>query len=168
MPFLVAELGPDVDPFVLHLFAVLAEKETRSSPRYPAGTFGCEGSRVTLGCPLLHVARKSAVDAVKSEADRYYAANVLRRCLTLDLVAAGRSKACSASPVMDLCSKAHCERPCASRPPSRPSLLLAGTFARGFCLFHPFRHLSFDCVKIKARASLHRWEVEERLEFFAY
>jgi hypothetical protein len=27
VPFLVAELGPDVDPFVLHLFAVLAEKE---------------------------------------------------------------------------------------------------------------------------------------------
>jgi DNA invertase Pin-like site-specific DNA recombinase len=27
MRFLVAELGPDVDPFVLHLFAALAEKE---------------------------------------------------------------------------------------------------------------------------------------------
>src|SRR4030081_1732586 len=26
VPFLVAELGPDVDPFVLHLFAALAEK----------------------------------------------------------------------------------------------------------------------------------------------
>jgi DNA invertase Pin-like site-specific DNA recombinase len=27
VPFLVAELGPDVDPFVLHLFAASAEKE---------------------------------------------------------------------------------------------------------------------------------------------
>jgi DNA invertase Pin-like site-specific DNA recombinase len=27
VPFLVAELGPDADPFVLHLFAALAEKE---------------------------------------------------------------------------------------------------------------------------------------------
>src|SRR5258708_5632630 len=27
VPFLVAELGSDVDPFVLHLFAALAEKE---------------------------------------------------------------------------------------------------------------------------------------------
>jgi DNA invertase Pin-like site-specific DNA recombinase len=27
VPFLVVELGPDVDPFVLHLFAALAEKE---------------------------------------------------------------------------------------------------------------------------------------------
>ena len=27
VPFIVAELGPDVDPFVLHLYAALAEKE---------------------------------------------------------------------------------------------------------------------------------------------
>ena len=27
VPFLVAELGLDVDPFILHLFAALAEKE---------------------------------------------------------------------------------------------------------------------------------------------
>ena len=27
VPFLVAELGSDVDPFVLHIFAALAEKE---------------------------------------------------------------------------------------------------------------------------------------------
>ena len=26
MPAIVAELGPDVDPFILHLFAALAEK----------------------------------------------------------------------------------------------------------------------------------------------
>ena len=27
VPFIVAELGPDVDPFVLHIYAALAEKE---------------------------------------------------------------------------------------------------------------------------------------------
>ena len=27
VPFVVAELGPDVDPFVLHIFAALAQKE---------------------------------------------------------------------------------------------------------------------------------------------
>jgi hypothetical protein len=27
MPFVVAELGADVDPFILHLFAALAQKE---------------------------------------------------------------------------------------------------------------------------------------------
>src|SRR3984893_10207292 len=35
VPFLVAELGPDVDPFVLHLYAALAEKERPSFPRGP-------------------------------------------------------------------------------------------------------------------------------------
>ena len=29
MPFLVAELGADVDPFMLHVYAALAEKERR-------------------------------------------------------------------------------------------------------------------------------------------
>ena len=28
-PFIVAELGADTDPFMLHLFAALAEKERR-------------------------------------------------------------------------------------------------------------------------------------------
>jgi len=37
VPFLVAEFGPDVDPFVLHLFAALAEKERAliSTPTRP-------------------------------------------------------------------------------------------------------------------------------------
>ena len=29
VPFIVAELGPDVDPFLLHVYAALAEKERR-------------------------------------------------------------------------------------------------------------------------------------------
>ncbi len=29
MPFVVAELGADADPFMLHLYAALAEKERR-------------------------------------------------------------------------------------------------------------------------------------------
>src|SRR4051812_43069876 len=29
VPFIVAELGPDADPFMLHLYAALAEKERR-------------------------------------------------------------------------------------------------------------------------------------------
>jgi DNA invertase Pin-like site-specific DNA recombinase len=27
VPFIVTELGPDVDPFILHLYAALGEKE---------------------------------------------------------------------------------------------------------------------------------------------
>jgi hypothetical protein len=62
IPFLVAELGPDVDPFVLHLFAALAEKEraliaTRTRQALSAAT----ARGVTLGNPRLHVARKKAV-----------------------------------------------------------------------------------------------------------
>src|SRR4029434_8830896 len=29
VPFIVAELGPDADPFMLHLYAAIAEKERR-------------------------------------------------------------------------------------------------------------------------------------------
>lgn len=37
MPFVVAELGPDVDPFILHLFAALAEKERALISTHKAG-----------------------------------------------------------------------------------------------------------------------------------
>jgi DNA invertase Pin-like site-specific DNA recombinase len=77
VPFLVAELGPDVDPFVLHLFAALAEKERALiSTRTRQALTAAKARGVTLGNPRLHVARKNAVDAVQAEADRF-AANVL-------------------------------------------------------------------------------------------
>jgi DNA invertase Pin-like site-specific DNA recombinase len=77
VPFLVAELGPDVDPFVLHLFAALAEKERALiSTRTRQALSAAKARGVTLGNPKLHVARKGAVDVVKAEADRF-AANVL-------------------------------------------------------------------------------------------
>jgi DNA invertase Pin-like site-specific DNA recombinase len=77
VPFVVAELGPDVDPFVLHLFAALAEKERALiSTRTRQALSAAKARGVTLGNPKLAVARKSAVEAVKAEADRY-AANVL-------------------------------------------------------------------------------------------
>src|SRR5438045_3358910 len=47
-------------------------------------------------------------------------------------------------------------------------LLLAGTFAGCLCLLHPFRHLRFHCIKIETRAFLHRWVIEEGLEFLAH
>ena len=77
VPFLVAELGPDVDPFVLHLFAALAEKERALiSTRTRQALSAAKARGVTLGNPRLTQARKNAVEAVKAEADRY-AANVL-------------------------------------------------------------------------------------------
>jgi DNA invertase Pin-like site-specific DNA recombinase len=77
VPFLVAELGSDVDPFVLHLFAALAEKERALiSTRTRQALAAAKARGVTLGSPKLHVARKSAVASIKAEADRH-AANVL-------------------------------------------------------------------------------------------
>ncbi|WP_441256756.1 recombinase family protein [Bradyrhizobium sp. 482_C4_N1_1] len=77
VPFLVAELGPDVDPFVLHLFAALAEKERALiSTRTRQALTAAKARGVTLGNPKLHAARRSAVEAVKAEANKY-AANVL-------------------------------------------------------------------------------------------
>jgi DNA invertase Pin-like site-specific DNA recombinase len=77
VPFFVAELGPDVDPFVLHLFAALAEKERALiSTRTRQALAAAKARGVALGNPKLHAARSSAVSAVKAEADRH-AANVL-------------------------------------------------------------------------------------------
>src|SRR6201984_454566 len=77
VPFLVAELGPDVNPFVLHLFAALAEKErSLISTRTRQALSAAKARGVSLGNPNLHLARKNAVGAVKAEAN-HYAANVL-------------------------------------------------------------------------------------------
>jgi DNA invertase Pin-like site-specific DNA recombinase len=77
VPFWVAELGPDVDPFVLHLFAALAEKErSLISTRTRQALAAAKARGVALGNPKLHVARRSAVEAVMAGADRF-AANVL-------------------------------------------------------------------------------------------
>jgi DNA invertase Pin-like site-specific DNA recombinase len=77
VPFLVAELGPDVDPFVLHLFAALAEKERALiSTRTRQALEAAKARGVTLGSPKLHVARKSAMASIKAGADKH-AANIL-------------------------------------------------------------------------------------------
>jgi DNA invertase Pin-like site-specific DNA recombinase len=52
VPFIVAELGPDVDPFVLHLFAALAEKErSMISKRTIAALAAAKARGVQLGNP---------------------------------------------------------------------------------------------------------------------
>jgi DNA invertase Pin-like site-specific DNA recombinase len=77
VPFLVAELGPDVAPFVLRLFAALAEKERALiSARTRQALAAAKARGVALGNPKLHVARRSAVEAVSAGADKF-AANVL-------------------------------------------------------------------------------------------
>jgi DNA invertase Pin-like site-specific DNA recombinase len=75
--FIVAELGPDVDPFILHLFAALAEKErTMIATRTRDALARAKARGVALGGPKLAEARKAAVAATEANAARF-AANVL-------------------------------------------------------------------------------------------
>jgi DNA invertase Pin-like site-specific DNA recombinase len=77
VPFLVSELGPDVDPFVLHLYAALAEKERALiSARTKSALAAAKAKGVKLGNPHIEAARSRAITAIKSEADRA-AGNVL-------------------------------------------------------------------------------------------
>jgi DNA invertase Pin-like site-specific DNA recombinase len=77
VPFLVAELGADVDPFVLHLFAALAEKErSLISTRTRQALAAAKARGVTLGSPKLHTARRSALESIKASADKH-AANIV-------------------------------------------------------------------------------------------
>jgi DNA invertase Pin-like site-specific DNA recombinase len=76
VPFVVAELGPEVDPFVLHLYAALAEKERNLiSQRTKAALAALKARGATLGNPRLSEAQPKAVEAVKAEADAF-ASNV--------------------------------------------------------------------------------------------
>ena len=77
VPFLVAELGPDVDPFILHLFAALAEKErSLIASRTKSALAAAKARGVTLGGPKIREAQKIAVERVMEIADRH-ARNVL-------------------------------------------------------------------------------------------
>jgi DNA invertase Pin-like site-specific DNA recombinase len=75
--FLVAELGADVDPFVLHLYAALAEKERALiSARTKSALAAAKARGVALGGPNLPQAREIAQAKIKANADQH-AANVL-------------------------------------------------------------------------------------------
>ena len=75
--FVVAELGKDVDPFVLHMYAALAEKERMLiSGRTKVALAAAKARGVQLGNPKLDETRGKAVASLKTEADRA-AANVL-------------------------------------------------------------------------------------------
>ena len=77
VPFMVTELGADVDPFILHLYAALAEKERALiSKRTKEALAAAKAKGAKLGGPNLQAARKKAAIAIKERADQR-AANVL-------------------------------------------------------------------------------------------
>jgi DNA invertase Pin-like site-specific DNA recombinase len=78
VPFIVAELGVDADPFMLHLYAALAEKERRLiGERTRAALAGRRKAGVRLGNPA-NASETAAIGrrVQTTEADRF-AANVL-------------------------------------------------------------------------------------------
>jgi DNA invertase Pin-like site-specific DNA recombinase len=77
VPFLVAELGHDVDPFILHLYAALSEKERAMiSVRTKHALAVAKARGVVLGGPKLAQARVVAQATIKTNADKH-ASNVL-------------------------------------------------------------------------------------------
>jgi DNA invertase Pin-like site-specific DNA recombinase len=78
VPFIVAELGRDADPFMLHLYAALAEKERRLiSERTKAALAAKKASGAALGNPKnVRHAGQLGRSAQQTEADRF-ATNVL-------------------------------------------------------------------------------------------
>jgi DNA invertase Pin-like site-specific DNA recombinase len=83
VPFVVAELGPDVDPFVLHIYAALAEKERALiSQRTKAALAAAKARGVKLGNPRLAEVRATANEAQIEAAERQ-AALVLPHILPL-------------------------------------------------------------------------------------
>jgi DNA invertase Pin-like site-specific DNA recombinase len=75
--FIVTELGEQADPFTLHLFATLAEREAAViSARTKAALAAAKARGVQLGGPKLARAREIALENIKANADRS-AANVL-------------------------------------------------------------------------------------------
>lgn len=72
VPFVVAELGADADPFMLHLYAALAEKERLLiSQRTREALKAAKDRGVVLGNPKLAEVRQRAVASLRAEANRF-------------------------------------------------------------------------------------------------
>jgi DNA invertase Pin-like site-specific DNA recombinase len=71
-PFISAELGADADPFMLHLYAALAEKERALiSTRTKAALQAAKARGVTLGNPRFAEARAKTMAAKKAGAEAF-------------------------------------------------------------------------------------------------
>ncbi len=77
VPFLVAELGPDVDPFMLHIYAALAEKERRMISERTRGALAVRKRQgAQLGNPT-NLAEAGKLGAARTAMEaRWFAENV--------------------------------------------------------------------------------------------
>src|ERR1700722_3038618 len=77
VPFVVAELGPDIDPFILHIYAALAEKERAMiSARTKEALARAKAKGARLGNPRLNEVRGKGAASMRAAAHRF-AANIL-------------------------------------------------------------------------------------------
>jgi DNA invertase Pin-like site-specific DNA recombinase len=77
VPFVVAELGPDIDPFILHIYAALAEKERATiSARTKEALARAKAKGARLGNPRLDEVRGKGAESMKAAAARF-AVNIL-------------------------------------------------------------------------------------------
>jgi DNA invertase Pin-like site-specific DNA recombinase len=68
VPFLVADLGPDVDPFIVHLFAALAQKERALISKRTTEALAAAKARGTvLGNPRIEQARHKAIAEITAK-----------------------------------------------------------------------------------------------------
>jgi DNA invertase Pin-like site-specific DNA recombinase len=69
--FVVAELGPDVDPFMLHIYAAVAQKEAAMiSERTKLALQVAKARGVRLGSPAIEAVREAAEAAIRAAADQ--------------------------------------------------------------------------------------------------
>jgi DNA invertase Pin-like site-specific DNA recombinase len=77
VPFIVAELGPAADPFMLHIYAALAEKERAMiASRTKAALAAAKARGIRLGNPAIAAAQAKGTATTKAKA-AMFAANVL-------------------------------------------------------------------------------------------